>query len=211
MRKLLSIMLCLLCINLFAQEDLSPVFNKAKELGFIFESKNKISFVKVIQTQQPKTQKELFDIAEAYFTYNYGKGDFVIQTKNLEQYYIIGKGVYSKFFNFTTYKLIGVGSKYDAEHILRIDCKDSKIRVIITIPRFISHNYNSDGYTSTHDTYLYQTRYPFNAPEKPNKISKLEKEDLELFKALLVKIEKHFKKIEEAVNNGNSALGNQDW
>ena len=211
MKRLLSIVLCMLCVNLFAQDDLLTVFNKANELGFIFEAKDKISFTTVIHTQHPKKQRELFDIAEAYFTYNYGKGDYVVQTKNTEQYYIIGKGIYSEFFKYTTHKLLGLRSEYDAEHIIRIDCKDSKIRVIITIPRFISHNYNSDGLTGIYDTYLYQTRYPFSAPEKPDKLSRYEKEDFAMFKKLLRVIENHFEQIEEAVNKGNSTLENQDW
>lgn len=217
MKNVFIVIVCLLCTSLYAQEDLELIREKAKSMGFTIEDTStptsKISFVKIFEPKSSQNASQLYNKIEAYFTYTYNKGDYVIEVRNAEEKYIIGNGAYPNFHKKVTgwgYSLL-----YRAEHILRVDCKDNKVRVIITIPNYIEEI--KDGgtglITGRSKKPILTIGYPINpndAPEKPQR-KRTDKTNYHCFKGVVLAVENHFKQIEEVINKGNSILENQDW
>lgn len=90
-----------------------------------------VTVVKVIEAPELK-KDEIFNRALNYFTYNYVSGKSVIQTQDKENGLIVGKGIYDNVHIgmslITTY--------VDAWHILRVDVKDGRARVIVTLTEY---------------------------------------------------------------------------
>lgn len=90
-----------------------------------------VTVLKVIEAPDLK-KEEIFNRALNYFTYNYVSGKSVIQTQDKENGLIVGKGIYDNVHIgmsiITTY--------VDAWHILRVDVKDGRARVIVTLTEY---------------------------------------------------------------------------
>lgn len=90
-----------------------------------------VTFMKIVEV--PELNKdEIFNRTLNYFTYNYVNGNSVIQTQDKEDGLIVGKGVYDNVH-------IGVSlatTYVDAWHILRVDIKEGKARIIITLTEY---------------------------------------------------------------------------
>lgn len=94
------------------------------------DNKN-VTITKVIEIDG-LTKDEGYLRALSYFTYNYGNRESVIQIQDKEKGLIIGKGVYKKVH-------VGVGlsvTEIDLWHIIRVDIKDNKARVFITLTEY---------------------------------------------------------------------------
>lgn len=217
MKRILIIIAHLLCISLYAQEDLELITRKAENMGFTIENPTKaisnISFVKVLDSKKQQSAAELYKKVESYFTYTYEKGDFVIQVKNEDDKYIIGKGLYSDFFHsaFSGWEIFHL--YYSADHIVRIDCKDNKVRVIITIQQYTITRKVEGRVTNITKKGVPVGMYPINPSDKPERIKKrsVEMDNYICYKGVINEVEKHFSQIEKVINEGNSVLENQDW
>jgi len=90
-----------------------------------------VTYTKVFEIQGV-SRDEMYSRALNYFVYRYGSGKSVIQTQDKEKGTIVGKGVYPDVH-------LGVGMasiKWDTWHILRIDIKENKVRVIVTLTEY---------------------------------------------------------------------------
>jgi hypothetical protein len=90
-----------------------------------------VTIVKIVEAPDLK-KDEIFNRALNYFTYNYVSGKSVIQTQDKENGLIVGKGIYDNVH-------IGmsiVTTYVDAWHILRVDVKDGRARVIVTLTEY---------------------------------------------------------------------------
>lgn len=216
MKNVFIVIVCLLCTSLYAQEDLELIREKAKSMGFTIENPSAytsaISFAKVINSKEQYLANDLYNKVEAYFTYTYNGGDNVIEVKNPSEKYVIAKGYYPNFYSESNW---GYSLVYAAEHIIRIDCKDNKVRVIITIPNYIEQFKDGDiGKITARDKKPILTiGYPINPGDTPKKPQKkgTDKTNYECFKGVVLAVENHFEQIEEVINKGNSILENQDW
>jgi hypothetical protein len=88
-----------------------------------------VTFTKLIDSLG-LTKDEIYLRVLPYFTYNYGNGKSVIQVN--ETGLIIAKGLYSPAhvgFNMLTYEI-------DTWHIIRIDIKESKLRIMLTLTQY---------------------------------------------------------------------------
>lgn len=165
-----------------------------------------VSYTKVI-TVEGKTASELYSIADNYFTYNYVDANSVVQTQDKEAGTIIGKGLYDEFYKYTD----GLGFIYcSAVHILRIDCKDGRIRVILTIPNYHFHGIKTSSRPAfDRDTNIMET-YPFTGEvEKPKRSQKREQEIFEIVNGMALTtikgVEDYF------VNSGSTGVENDNW
>lgn len=192
----------LLLFNAFAQDE--------KE--YVIENDGSLSFSKVIRSNDNKTKEELFPLLEAYFAYSYNDGKSVIQTINKEQFYIIGSGVYGSFDEETD-SMFGRKMIYSTPHVIRIDCKDGRIRVIITVSKYDIRD--SNWMDSNKDVRNYSNAigelYPIIPAKKENKLSAAEKRWASVFENLKSVINKQFEAIEATINKGNSILENTEW
>ncbi len=120
------------CIYLYGQN--SEVSNMLKEIEgqWSLDDNNNVTYQRIVEV--PEINKdELFNRAQNYFIYNYGSGKSVIQTQDKEKGQIIGKGIYDRLHTFSN----GTGWVYlGTWHIIRVDVKDGRARIIITLTEY---------------------------------------------------------------------------
>lgn len=110
------------------------------------DDNNNITYKRVVEIDG-MTKDELFNRASNYFVYNYGDANSVIQTKDKENGTIVGKGKYGKVH-------IGIGlvtTTVSTWHILRVDTKDGKARIILTLTDYdkvVSGGSSPDSYST---------------------------------------------------------------
>lgn len=172
------------------------------EKEWVLDDNGNVSFTKVVEIPGIGTD-ELFNRAVSYFTYNYKSGDNVIQMKDKEQRVIIGKGLYGDVY--THVGKFHIISTYDVEHIVRIDVKDQKVRLIITINQY-KLKIISAG-TTNNSNYNISERFPFKEEVKThaNIMCSTIYNTCQRVKESLIKIEK-------SLQEGNTnAAENSDW
>ncbi len=155
------------------------------------DNNGNVTFTDVIEI--PNTTKdELYTRALSYFTYNYNSGDDVVQIKDKEQGVIVGKGVYPKVH-------VGISiltTTVNVTHILRIDIKDNKVRVILTLQQYKITTSGSG--VPSHNTYNVADRYP---------IAKKDSQKTVMTKAFYKSYKKAmstFEEIEKSLKEGNT-------
>jgi hypothetical protein len=87
-----------------------------------------ITFTRIVEAPE-LSKDEIFNRVLGYFTYNYASGKSVIQTQDKEAGLVVGKGLYDNVHIGASI----VTTYIDAWHILRVDTKDGRARVIITL------------------------------------------------------------------------------
>jgi hypothetical protein len=90
------------------------------------------------------TKEEIYNRAYSYFIYNYVSGESVIQMEDKEKGVIVGKGIYPKVHMDFIFSVRYV----DANHILRIDVKKGKARIILSLTEYKYVLEGSGGSTS---------------------------------------------------------------
>ncbi|MHB9142675.1 MAG: DUF4468 domain-containing protein [Paludibacter sp.] len=132
--------------TLFKQLDKNNIMNSFPEymnLGvkvIIDENKNLV-FSKVVDNLK-MTKDDIYVKAFSYFAYNYKDAKSVIQQQDKDAGVIIGKGYFNDFSSYNKSKNIGMGltfttyDTYSATHILRIDIKDGRARIILTVDNY---------------------------------------------------------------------------
>lgn len=175
--------------------------------SLIIDNNSGLTFSKIYHTETLNKQ-QIFDLLQQYFTYNYGKGDHVIQIKDKEQGLIIGRGIYDNVYTLSRtepdmrYMLKTVSHKIDYEHVLRVDCKDNKMRVIITV----------DAFSDNGDTFKIDLNsYPFIYQLNNNRLNKNEQNQAASLTALLSRIMRHFNSIENVLKNRSNIPADNDW
>jgi len=159
MKKIISIlMLLFICSNvLFSQNEnkqsdsLSNKFDKKNLTAYVYGSdshgttvsideNNDLVFVKIIDNLN-MSKDDIYKRAFSYFVYKYKDAKSVIQQQDKEAGIIIGKGYFGDFHcSIEKYKMMGVDlttyDYYNANHLLRIDIKDNRARLILTITNY---------------------------------------------------------------------------
>ena len=149
------------------------------------------------------TKKQIYDRAQAWFVYNYNSGKAVIQVQDSTTGTVIGKGFYDKvsvgMYMLTTVEL-------DAWHIVRIDAKDGKFRVIITLTEWERVQHGSNGSAHWPNTHI-TNEYPFNKRGKIKNIMG------QAFFALHNRTQATFLSLEKSVKDGSTSksIEGNDW
>tara|TARA_B110001450_G_C17567071_1_gene459239 strand:+ start:244 stop:849 length:606 start_codon:yes stop_codon:yes gene_type:complete len=90
-----------------------------------------VTYTKIIENLD-LSKDEIYVRALAYFTYNYGDGTSVVQVQEKDKGLIIGKGLYANAhigYSLVTYS-------FDTWHILRIDIKENRVRILLTLTKY---------------------------------------------------------------------------
>lgn len=200
---LLIILVPLMC---FSQKREKPI--KTSEMLKQIEGKwelddnENVSFVKIIDSIN-LTQDEIYSRALAYFTYNYVKGDWVVQVQDKDRGLIIGKGVYP---DVHTDLFILNTIVFDTYHLLRVDVKEGRARIVATLSgyRETTHYYNAPN--SVNDRLL-KTVFPVNEKGIQKKIY------TRAFYYSYLQAQESLKDLENAIRFGNtsSTIENEDW
>ena len=167
-------------------------------LNYIVEPSS-VSYFTVIQSDKGLSKVDLYKIFENYFTYAYRSGKTVIENKNPDDCTIIAKGVYNKIHNW------GGQEIYDISHIINVQCRDSRVRVSITIGDYdINRVHTSAFVPEPHITRNIADYKPFGS-----------KSDEEMDECL-IKVEAliiaQFLDMKKAIEEGNPGVDNfDDW
>ncbi len=192
---------------------------------------SELQFVKVIDSLDGDKDK-LFTTLLSYFAYYYKDAKNVLQQQDKENGIIIGKGhfpTFSSYSNSTNYLLntIIYSLYYSANHTIRTDIKDNKIRIIMTISDY-SISCSPDLYYLCVDTKKIIDCEPFApnykqyeyfrigglkpAPKLMNfYIQTLKKAEPQAFIALCKTVNTNFLKIEESLRKGNIKVEKDEW
>ena len=172
--------------SLAQKKDAKQLFSEVEKEWKLDDNGN-VSFTKVIDVHGV-SKDELYARALSYFTYNYNNGDDVVQVKDKEEGLIIGKGIYGTVF-------VGgflVVSTYNAVHIIRIDIKDGKARIILSIQEFRVKNRDANGGVS-YPIFPVSERFPFVKDAMKKQVMKAIYETCQRVKTSFDKIEKSLK------------------
>jgi len=99
----------------------------------------------------------IYDRVLNYFIYNYGSGKSVIQMQDKDKGQIIGKGLYDNVH-------IGISiitTYVDTWHILRVDVKDGKARILLTLTEY-DKKVTGGSTPPTYSTMKVEQEYPIN-------------------------------------------------
>ncbi|OBQ52897.1 DUF4468 domain-containing protein [Tamlana sp. s12] len=115
-----------------------------------------VSYLRIIEVPELSKEK-IYTRALSYFIYNYGSGKSVIETKDKELGTIIGKGLYKNIHIseslLTTY--------INCWHVTRVDVKEGRARVILTLTTYDKNISDGLGYTSNSSVNVKQS-FPIN-------------------------------------------------
>lgn len=119
------------------------------------DNKN-VTITKIIEIEGLK-KEDIYIRVLSYFTYNYVNGESVIQIQDKEKGLIIGKGVYDNVH-------VGISlvtTEIDLSHIVRVDIKDGKARIFITLTEYNSKIYGGNT-PPAYSTIKVSDSYPIN-------------------------------------------------
>lgn len=124
----------------------SEVKNMLKEIDgqWSLDDNGNVTYQRIVEVPAMK-KDDIYNRVLMYFVYNYGSGKSVIQTQDKENGQIIGKGLYENVQTFSN----GFGwVNISTWHIARVDVKDGKARIILTLTEY-SENFK--GSISSHN------------------------------------------------------------
>ena len=131
-RTVTVFVLIISCLCSYGQS--SEVKNMLKEIEgqWSIDDNGNVTYQRIVEVPDMK-KDDIYNRVLNYFVYNYGSGKSVIQTQDKENGQIIGKGIYDRLHTFSN----GSGWVYlGTWHIVRIDVKDGKARIIITLTEY---------------------------------------------------------------------------
>ena len=195
MKKFLLVLILVLPMAIWAQEKHYKTNNDGS-----------VTFERILKAEN-KDADVLFSDVEGYIAQHYTDAKNVIQTKNREQHYIIGQGVFNNVYQWTN-KAFGIKTIFSVPHIVRIDCKDGRIRIQYTISTYeeLSGNWMNFERSQSLETTSIFSQYPIAPSKKENKLDKTEKRYNEAFLNTSAIIEKEFSNIQNCIDTDN-----QDW
>lgn len=153
-RKQLIILLLFVYSTIYSQKGIFEADTISKQIdrnnitNYIFgtnpqsikvkiDENNNLIFSKTIEGLD-LNKEDIYNRALSYFIYNYKDAKSVIQQQDKNAGIIIGKGYFADFHSsIDTYDANGMNfitkENYSAEHLLRIDIKEGRARIILTL------------------------------------------------------------------------------
>ena len=147
MKKFVTLVVIMLTAVMCYAQEASALFEQYTKEGRYTIDNGNIVVSKIIE-ELPGTTDDIYGRVKAYFARAYGDSKSVIQTDDKEGGLIIGKGIYPSLTTFS----LGVWT-IKAYHILRVDIKDGRARIICSassmIPNSSAHPGNEGEYLIT--------------------------------------------------------------
>lgn len=152
------LVLILFCVSYQSFSQSAKARNLMAEIAgqWQVDENGNVTYVDVLEL--PGLSKDqIYDRARNYFTYNYNDANEVIQTEDKEQGVVVGKGFYDN-----VHMSYIPESVFDCWHILRVDIKEERARVILTLTQYKELlNLGSAGGLQNR-TYDISSQYPIN-------------------------------------------------
>lgn len=157
MKKITSILLFILISSLsFGQNGATKKMLAEIEGQWQLDDNENVTYTRIIESPENSVE-EIYNRALNYFIYNYGSGKSVIQTQDKDTGRIVAKGLYDNVHVgmslITTY--------VDCWHIVRVDVKEGKARIILTLTGYEKKIVGGDTPPS-YSTFKVEESFPIN-------------------------------------------------
>jgi hypothetical protein len=203
MKKILAIVLLavLVCSTSVTYGQSAKEMLAEIEGKWELDDNGNITFTRIVDAPE-LSKDEIYNRVLSYFTYNYGSGKSVIQTQDKEAGLVVGKGLYDNVH-------VGVSiitTTLDAWHILRVDAKEGRARVIITLTDYdkkVTGGSTPPNYSSS----KIASEYPIN--EKGIFKTVMSKAFYKSYKHAFASLDR----VEKAIKDGNTSksLESSEW
>lgn len=155
-RALAVIILVISCICSYGQSAEVKRMLKEIEGQWSLDDNGNVTYQRIVEVPEMK-KDDIYNRVLNYFVYNYGSGKSVIQSQDKEAGLIIGKGLYEE-----VHVGISLVTTYiDAWHILRVDAKDGRARIILTLTEYDEKVVGNDP-PPTYSTVKIAQEFPIN-------------------------------------------------
>lgn len=166
------------------------------------DDNNNVTIVRMVEAPDLSVD-EIFNRALNYFTYNYVSGKSVIQTQDRSNGLVVAKGIFPNIHKGVSF----VNTYLDTWHVLRVDTKDGRARVIINLTDYDKVTDSGGEYNPTYTTIKIADTYPIN-PKGGQKTV--------MTKAFYKSYHKAFdtlEAVEKAIKDGSTSkeIENEDW
>ena len=157
MKKTLSvIILVITCIFTYGQSSEVKKMLQEIEGQWSLDDNGNVTYQRIVEVPEMK-KDDIYNRVLNYFVYNYGSGKSVIQTQDKENGLIVGKGLY----NDVHVGISLVTTYIDAWHIVRVDIKEGKTRIILTLTEYDKKVTGGDT-PPNYSTMKIEQEYPIN-------------------------------------------------
>lgn len=192
---LIAAALC--CFALVSNGQSAKEMLKEIEGQYELDDIGNVTYTRVVAFDSMK-KDEIYSRALAYFVYAYNSGKAVIQTQDKEAGTIIGKGIYPRVHTGMDITV----TVFDTEHILRVDAKDGKARMMVTLVQY--NMTTSGGSVVSKNEMAVGMLAPFT--------TKMKTMGAKAFAKSHEKVQKTFSELERAIREGNTGKeGKNDW
>jgi hypothetical protein len=132
MRKSISVLILIaFCIAAHGQSMEVKRMLQEIEGQWQLDDNNNVTYQRIVEVPEIK-KDDIYNRVQNYFVYNYGSGKSVIQTQDKENGLVVGKGLY----NDVHVGISLITTYIDAWHIVRVDVKDGRARIILTLTEY---------------------------------------------------------------------------
>ena len=169
------------------------------DMKYVVEN-GSVSYFKVLTSAKGLSKEALYKVFENYFTYAYRSGKAVIENKDSQEYSIIAKGIYDDIHEYHNFS----HEIYDVSHIIRVQCRDGRVRISFTIGNYDIHR-KGTKYIPAEDFTRNITDYqPFGGMYDEEMTECLEKIERQ--------ISVQYASMQKAIDEGNTAVDAlDDW
>lgn len=197
----LSLMITISLIVAAQKKEIKDKFYEYTEKGVYSIDGNNI-VVSAIINDVSGSKNDIYIKVKNYFTRTYRDANSVIQTDDKEQGVIIGKGLYNDFW--TCSYMVMQTMEWSAYHILRVDIKDGKVRIIGSVSTM---DYE---FTATSPKKDYSYNIVDYAPITDKRMIDKGKQ-MEALVILIDKMHETINSLEKSLKEGNLSIENEDW
>ncbi|MDN5204224.1 DUF4468 domain-containing protein [Fulvivirgaceae bacterium BMA10] len=200
MKKLLIICFSIMSLTAFCQNRQTKNMLREIQGQWQQDDNGNVTYVRIVEAKGISKEK-IYNRALNYFIYDYGNGKSAIQIKDPDLGRIVNKGLYDDVH-------IGVDlsttSYIDTWHIVRIDIKENRARIILTLTEY-EKKITDRSPIPSYSTARVNEEFPINPGG--------------FYKTVMGKafVKSHDRaiatldRIEKAINEGNTELENDDW
>jgi hypothetical protein len=132
MKKITSVIILILISSMsFAQNGATKKMLAEIEGQWQLDDNGNVTYTRIVEVPEIATE-EIYNRALNYFVYNYGSGKSVIQTQDKGLGRIVAKGLY----NDVHVGISLITTYVDCWHIVRVDVKEGRARIILTLTEY---------------------------------------------------------------------------
>ena len=198
----LTIVFFLSIATVYGQSNKTQTLLDSIQGQYVMDDNQNLTYSRVVECPG-MTKRQIFDRAQSWFIYNYNSGKDVLQVQDSTAGTMIGKGFYSKVYSGANGFWV---TQCDAWHIVRVDAKNEKVRIIVTLTNWEKTLIPAKAAPTTSTESVY-SQYPINPKGGSKTIMG------KAFFALHNRAQATFASLEKAIKEGNTskAIEGSNW